>query len=75
MLLACVDHDNVCILYSVQAKEKLISSLQGGASGGANAISEAQLEEMRVEKEHVQAQLLTAQQQLELCKATMQVCV
>ena len=38
-----------------------------------SAVSEAQLEEMRLEKEHVQAQLHTAQQQMESCRTTMQV--
>ena len=36
-------------------------------------MSEAQLEEMRLEKEHVQAQLHSAQQQIESCRTAMQV--
>ena len=64
-----------CTLYVVilyQTKEKLIASLQGG-EGTRSAVSEAQLEEMRLEKEHVQAQLHSARQQIEACKTAMQV--
>ena len=40
-----------------------------------SAVSEAQLEEMRLEKEHVQAQLHSAQQQIDSSRTTMQVCM
>lgn len=40
-----------------------------------SALSEAQLEEMRLEKEHIQAQLHSAQQQIESSRTAMQVCM
>ncbi len=53
-----------------QAKERLISSLQGGGQDGAR---EAKLEELRLEKEHLQAQLQTAQQHIQNLQAEIQV--
>ena len=44
-----------------QVKEKLISSLQAG--GGSGPAHEAKLEELRLEKEHLQAELERTQQQ------------
>ena len=38
-----------------------------------SAVSEAQLEEVRLERDHVQAQLHSAQQQIESCRTAMQV--
>lgn len=38
-----------------------------------SAVSEAQLEEVRLERDHVQAQLHSAQQQIESCRTSMQV--
>ncbi len=58
-----------------QAKEKLITSLQSGEGGAMGVVSETRLEEMRLEKEHVQAQLESTLQSLEGSRAEAQVCV
>ena len=55
-----------------QAKERLIASLQSG-EGGPGVAKEAKLEEVRLEKEHLLAQLNSAQQQIENLKADIQV--
>ena len=59
---------------ALQAKEKLIASLQsveGGVVGGG--AQEARLEELRLEREHVQAQLSAAAQQVTSLKTQLQV--
>lgn len=61
------------INFNLQAKEKLINSLQSGEGGAVGVASEAKLEEMRLEKEHSQAQLQTALQQIENLKTGIQV--
>ena len=58
--------------FFLQVKERLITSLQSG-EGGPQATYEAKLEEMRLGKEHLQAQLQTAHQQLENMKADLRV--
>ena len=56
----------------LQAKEKLISSLQGGGES-VQGVEEARVEEVRLEKEHVQAQLTNTLRQLEDVKKDLQV--
>lgn len=56
----------------MQAKEKLLSTLQHSGEPGATA-SDARLEDARLEKEHLLAQLTNALQQLERARKDMQV--
>ena len=56
-----------------QVKERLIASLQGGAVGGVGAAQEARLEELQLEREHLQAQLQASQQHAHSLRADMQV--
>ena len=55
-----------------QAKEKLISALQN-SEGSTGTAGEARLEEARVEKEHLQAQLTNTLSQLERVRKDLQV--
>ena len=56
-----------------QVKERLIASLQGGAGGGVGAAQEARLEELQLEREHLQAQLQASQQHAHSLRADVQV--
>lgn len=56
-----------------QAKEKLIEGLQQGSVGGTAGGESSRLEDMKLEKEHIQAQLTSALQQLQNTRRDMQV--
>ena len=58
---------------SLQAKEKLISALQS-SEGSVGVAGEARLEEVQLEKEHLQAQLTDTLNQLERVRKDIQVC-
>ena len=66
---------NFLISFIIQAKEKLITSLQSGEGVAMGGVTEAKLEEMRLEKEHLSAQLESALQGGESLRAELQVCV
>lgn len=57
-----------------QAKEKLIQGLQGGGGGaGTGGAEDARVEEVKLEKEQLQAQLTNTCRQLEDVKKELQV--
>lgn len=58
--------------FVLQAKEKVIASLQEGGAGVSGSTHEATLEQLRLEKEAVRAELETARQQGEGLKAELQ---
>ena len=57
----------------MQAKEKLLGTLQHSGGESGTAASDVRLEEARLEKEHLQAQLTNALQQLERARKNLQV--
>lgn len=62
----------MCHVVSMQAKEKLINALQHG-EGSVGVAGDARLEEVGLEKEHLQAQLTNTLNQLERVRKDMQV--
>lgn len=62
----------IILIVFVQAKEKLINALQHN-EGSVGVAGDARLEEVRLEKEHLQAQLTNTLTQLERVRKDMQV--